>query len=172
MRALCTDIAMSFSTVPLTEKIRYYHCVKDKEGNWYASTVLVMGSRPAAELMQCITEVLVQARQTTDTIFNVHIDNVRWLAWQDDELRKCYDTFVANINTVGENLKVNQDFMSKPHSWGMAFGVLYDYNKGVVALPGKFLYKLKGLTEEITKPLSVRRVYEIMGLLFFGSTVL
>eukprot|EP00759_Apiculatamorpha_spiralis_P014890 PhF_6_TR21657/c4_g2_i2/m.30861 len=172
VKALCTDIAMSFSTVPLSKEVQSYHCVRDEEGNWYASTVLVMGSKPAAELMQCITEVLVQARQTTDTVFNVHIDNVRWLSTKEQDLRTCYDIFVENVNMVGKNLKINQDFMSKPHSCGMAFGVLYEYEKGKVALPGKFLYKLEGLLEEILKPMTVQRAYEIMGLMFFGSTVL
>eukprot|EP00759_Apiculatamorpha_spiralis_P053547 PhF_6_TR6244/c3_g4_i6/m.9438 len=131
-----------------------------------------MGSKPAAELMQCITEVLAQARQKSDTALNVHIDNVRWLSTSEDDLIACYETFVANVKSVGKNLKVNQDFMSKPHSCGMAFGVPYNYETGHVALPGNFLYKLDGLLEEILKPMTVRRAYEIMGLMFFGSTVL
>lgn len=169
--ATCGDISMSFSNHRLNESVQRFFCFKDTNGQWYASTVMVMGHRPSAEIMELTTAVLAHARlNASDVRVVTHIDNVRYLHNDRAVVARCMQQFLDNAAYVGAT--VNDDVLHKPHRVGMSFGVVHDYEQGVCALSEKTLRKLVQCQRDFFGRITLRRAFEIMGQLFYASTVL
>jgi len=86
--AACADMMMSFSQMGLSEGVQAFHCLLDQTGQWWCSTVAVMGERYVPELMELVTDVLSTVGQSKNVCLEVerkllrtktHIDNVRFL---------------------------------------------------------------------------------------------
>jgi hypothetical protein len=168
--AICADLSMSFSQIPLSEEVQMYHCFRDAKGQWWAMKVLVMGSKPA-ELMHVVTEVLALARQSKDSVrTKVHGDNVRFLDPNKRLLNEHYCQLKENCALVGAQL--SQEETNQPHECGISFGVAHNYQKAEVALSEKTLRKLVSASKEVSKTMTLKRAFEIMGLVFYGSRVL
>ena len=173
--ASCADLTMSFSQLGTSEEVQRFHCFRDSHGVWRAFTVMVMGARPSAETMETITDVLATAGQTPKVLREVrrktHIDNVRFLHPNPFLVNDAMRQFLENCEYVGAT--VNHDALIAPHSFGTSFGVVHDYHAGLAALSEKHLRKAAEAKKDLHSPnLSVRRVCEILGLLFYTSTVL
>ena len=173
--ATCADLTMSFSQLGTSEEVQRFHCFRDSHGVWRAFTVMVMGARPSAETMETITDVLASAGQTPKVMREVrrktHIDNVRFLHPNPFMVNDAMRQFLTNCEYVGAS--VNHDGLIAPHSFGTSFGVVHDYHAGLAALSEKHLRKAAEAKQDLhNRNLSVRRVCEILGLLFYTSTVL
>jgi len=173
--ATCADLTMSFSQLGTSEEVQRFHCFIDKHGVWRAYTVMVMGERPSAETMETVTDILSTAKQTPRVLSEVrrktHIDNVRYLHPNPFLVNEAMRQFLSNCEYVGAD--VNSDALLTPHSFGTSFGVVHDYHAGLAALSEKHLRKAADAKADLhSRTLTVRRVCEIMGLLFYTSTVL
>ena len=178
--AACADLVMSFSQLPTSEAVQAFHCFVDEDGQWWAFTVAVMGEDYVPELMETITSVLTsvnQSRRVRDEVrtellrTKTHIDNARFLHPNPFIVNEAVQQFIANCKYVGA--VVNDDPLIKPHSFGTSFGVVHDYHAGTAALSEKHLRKVTQAKADLSEAaLTVRRVCEIFGLLFYCSTVL
>jgi len=175
--AACADLAMSFSQIAFSDDVSPYHCFQDKNGKWWKSEVMLMGASYSCEIMHIIMEVLAYAKQNVllavgagGVRVQVHVDNVRYLHKNPFYVQEAMARFLENAAFV--NATVNMDADLKAHTFGTSFGVVHDYHANLAALSEKHLRKASQAREDIKKPLTVRRACEIMGLLFYGSTVL
>lgn len=173
--ATCADLKMSFSQLATSEEVQRFHCFVDADGQWWAFTVMAMGECPSAEIMETMTSILATARQSPKVLEEVriktHVDNVRYLHINPFIVNMAMRQFLANCAYVGAD--VNEDALIEPHSFGTSFGVVHDYHEGLAALSEKHLRKaVQAKTDIHSKSLTVRRVCEIYGLLFYTSTVL
>ena len=173
--ATCADLTMSFSQLQTSESVQAFHCFQDRHGVWRCFTVMVMGGRPSSETMELVTYVLATANQSPSVLQQVrvktHVDNVRFLHPNPFLVNEAMRKFLANCAYVGAD--VNMDALIAPHSFGTSFGVVHDYHAGLAALSEKHLRKAAQAKTDLLSPgLTVRRVCEIMGLLFYTSTVL
>ena len=173
--ATCADLTMSFSQLETSEAVQAFHCFRDKHGIWRCFTVMVMGGRPSSETMETVTWVLATARQSPNVLREVrvktHVDNIRYLHPNPFLVNDAMRQFLSNCYYVGAD--VNADALIAPHSFGTSFGVVHDYHAGLAALSEKHLRKaVQANTDMHSQTLTVRRVCEILGLLFYASTVL
>ena len=175
--ATCADLAMSFSQIAFSSEVSRFHCFKDNNGKWWKSEVMLMGASYSCEIMHLIMEILATARQNVllavgkgGVRIQVHVDNVRYLHPNPFYVQEAMTCFLANATFV--RATVNMDADINPHTFGTSFGVVHDYHENLAALTEKHLRKITQAREDIKKPLTVRRACEIMGLLFYGSTVL
>lgn len=176
--ATCADLSMSYSQVPFAEEVSEYHCFRDTHGQWWKSNVMLMGATYSGEIMQLIMETLSLAKQNPllavghakGVRTQVHIDNVRFLHPNPFYVQEAMTRFLLNCEFV--NATVNMDADIQPHTFGTSFGVVHDYHENLAALTEKHLRKAAQAREDLKGPLTVQRVCEIMGLLFFCSTVL
>lgn len=176
--ASCADLTMSFSQYRFSFSVSRFHCFRDEEGQWWAFKVMLMGARYSCEIMHLTTEVLAYAKQNpllkvghTDGVrTQVHVDNVRFLHSNPFYVQDAMARFLSNCDHV--NATVNMDADIQPHTFGTSFGVVHDYHANLAALSEKHLRKATQARKDLKGPMTVRRVCEIMGLLFFASTVL
>jgi len=176
--ATCADLSMSFSQVSFSPEVSLFHCFKDGHGQWWKSEVMLMGASYSCEVMHLITDVLATAKQSPFLAVGepdgvrkqVHVDNVRYLHRNPFYVQEAMTRFLTNCEFVNATVNMDADIM--PHTFGTSFGVVHDYHNNLAALTEKHLRKIAQAREDIKGDLTVRRACEIMGMLFYGSTVL
>lgn len=168
--ATCADLAKSFSQLPLSPAVAAFHAFRDAHGHWYRFKVAVMGSRPSAEIMEEVTNILARTGAPTGAVITTHIDNVRFLGSRAT-VAAAMTNFIDNCDFVGATVHQEEDSM--PHRQGVSFGVHYDYEQGWAALPLKQLRKLHTWYQELSsRPMPLKRVFELYGSLFYASCIL
>jgi len=181
--ATTVDLAMSFNMLALSEDVQRFFCFKASDGFFYANTRMVMGFRPAAEVMNKITWVLAHYARTEQSETIVHIDNVGFFATEAAPTAAAMASFKENARLA--NAMVNEEETNSPHRRGIFLGVFYDYEIGTARLSPKTLRKLQTIAHEVQKydnffsgkekynsTLTVGRMFEIMGVLYFAAAVL
>ena len=181
--ATTADLAMSFNMLPLSEEVQRFFCFKGSDGNFYANTRMVMGFRPSAEVMHKITWILAQYARAEQAETIVHIDNVGFFATEATTTAEAMASFKQNARLA--NAMVNEEETNSPHRRGIFLGVFYDYEFGTARLSPKTLRKLQTIAfefhncknifsakEQQSSNMTVGRLFEIMGILYFAAAVL
>lgn len=129
-----------------------------------------MGFRPAVEVAQAITLMLVDFKLPEGVRSSSYIDNVRFVGPSKKSVEEAGRTFTDRCQQVGAIIGSS----SKATQTDDFLGERYDYKKATRKITTKTIDKLKYARELILKsaPLSFRQLAAIFGLVFYASSVL
>jgi hypothetical protein len=137
------DLAVGFWQCVLMEKVRAFFAFRTRYGT-FAPKRMVMGARPAPEVMHEILHTLVAEALRRAPHVKVteatYIDGVRFVGSRDDVV-EISEHFRNVCIEAGATLKETSE--AKCHTQGIWKGVMYDYIAKTVHLPEASLGKLE-----------------------------
>eukprot|EP00744_Colponema_vietnamica_P006419 GILI01009333.1.p1 GENE.GILI01009333.1~~GILI01009333.1.p1 ORF type:complete len:799 (-),score=70.37 GILI01009333.1:23-2419(-) len=159
------DFKSWFDQIPLSQQISKFFAF---DTNWCLGQ-LPMGFRPAVEVAQAITLLLIDFTYPPGVEAAAYIDNVRFVGPTKTAVAAAGDEFVRRCASVNAIIGSS----SEPSQEDTFLGESYNYRRATRANSKKTLEKLTYVKESLNKsaPLTYRQIAAIFGLLFFASDV-
>lgn len=154
-----------FDQIPLTPEISRYFAF---DGNWCLGQ-LPMGFRPAVEVAQAITLLLVDFELPAGVEVCAYIDNVRFVGPTRASVQLAGALFTERCEKVNA-LIGSQTEASQSDTF---LGETYDYRRAQRKLSDKTIEKLIYIQDGLKKsaPQSYRQIAAIFGVLFYATEV-
>ncbi|MDP2816068.1 MAG: hypothetical protein Q8O19_05255, partial [Rectinemataceae bacterium] len=114
------DAAQSFYQVELPLSVRKYFVFRTSDGFLLRFTRMVMGCRPAPQIMQTIFMALDDGNCLKCLI---HIDNIRWIGTREAVIAAA-SYFMKRAGLC--NFQMNVEPQNQPHQQGEFCGIVYD----------------------------------------------
>ena len=140
--AVCFDLTCSFWQCAIPVEMQPYFCFKVRN-EYFAMTVMPMGTRTAPDVMQAIASGLAAHAVSVsgaDVTFHVHVDNVRFIG-DESEVVGVAAAFTQVCASVGATL--NKEEVNAPHTRGDFLGVEFDYTAKTQWLADKTVQKVR-----------------------------
>ena len=172
-RAVCEDLTHSYHQVGMEPEVRNLFGIHiNVDGRLYVVRVkrLPMGFVKAADIMNTIVTTLAGAATSIpEQAKDVHVDNVRMVAYNEDVLRGAQEDFRDACDFA--KVTLNNDESTRIHRRGAYCGVVYNYEDDTVWLKESFLMKLRTNIENMLQ-WNIGEMEEAFGRLFHGAEIM
>ena len=159
------DFASWYDQLPLALQISSFFSFDGRS----CLAALPMGFRPAADVAHCITAAIADFPLPAGVTVTCYIDNIRFGGPSNESVSIAAQEFLRRVDAVGAVLN---DRSIAPTQEEEFLGEHYNLVTKVRSLTKKTRNKLASAVDLVDKPMSVRQLAAIYGLLFFSSEVI
>jgi len=177
------DMLSYYDQFGLSEAVKRKLCFLGPDGIVYALERLPMGLRPACEVAQATTWMLLDFEMGPSVKLTTCIDNIRFIG-KKDEVVRAVRVFLDRCRRVGAQLDKwpasdsEADIIAMGERRGDFLGEFYDYDAGTRKLTDRSVNKVKTIKEWLSEQhepclvLNARQFSVVMGMLFWTASVL